>query len=322
MKKSVLLLWALLAVVFAASPAWGASKSQQVEKYLGKFRFENDHPVGTVKFIFQKAVFKRDGDGKKAYKYLLFDAPNYSNEDNAGKLIGIQVIHRGRTTTILPESPDKDEAYVDEPAAVPPPKKEKKKQQPTNAQPAPAEPEPSAMVGDEKDNLLTPVSVNDPVRPRNKDFSDIALPDSMALAANITDAKESITTWKGRLWLTVKPIWEFFMWFFNSAVVLLICFGGLCRYVARTAASESRMDSYGRIIVGRWIVSAHQNAAAMLLIVTWMIAIVLLINVFMWLVYLNLSVWLLVVIWFPILWAAEQLTSWIVPNIPVLGPGH
>ncbi len=321
MKKSVLLLWALLAVVFTASPAWGASKSQQVEKYLGKYRFENDRPVGTVKFIFQKAVFKRVADGKKSYKYLLFDVPNYSNEDNAGKLIGIQVLHRGRTTTILPESPDKDNDVAEEPSSVPPPKKEKRKQQPTNAQPAPAKPEPSAMAGDETGDLLKPIPVNDPVRPR-KDYAALALPDSMALAANITDAKESITTWKARMWQTIKPLWEFCMWVFNSAVVLLICFGGLCRYVARTAASESRMDNYGRILVGRWIVSAHQNAAAMLLVVTWMVAIVLLIDVFMWLVYLDLSVWLLVVIWFPILWAAEKLTSWIVPNIPVLGAGH
>jgi hypothetical protein len=178
------------------------------------------------------------------------------------------------------------------------------------------------MAGDETGDVLKPVPVNDPVRPRNKDYAALAMPDSLALAANISDAKESITTWKARMWQTVKPVWEFFMWVFNSAVVLLICFGGLCRYVARTAASESRMDSYGRIIVGKWIVAAHQNAAAMLLIVTWMIAIVLLIDVFMWLVYLNLSVWLLVVIWFPILWAAEQLTSWIVPNIPVLGSGR
>ena len=47
----------------------------------------------------------------------------------------------------------------------------------------------------------------------------------------------------------------------------------------------------------------------------------LLIDVFMWLVFLNLPIWTLLLIWFPILWLAEKLTSWIVPNITVVGPG-
>jgi hypothetical protein len=33
-------------------------------------------------------------------------------------------------------------------------------------------------------------------------------------------------------------------------------------------------------------------------------------------VFLDLPIWTLLVIWFPILWLAEKLTSWIVPNIP------
>ncbi|MEI6409019.1 MAG: hypothetical protein WCR52_06535, partial [Bacteroidota bacterium] len=146
--------------------------------------------------------------------------------------------------------------------------------------------------------------------------------DSVALANNIDEVKGRINTWQSRMWQTVRPMWEFFMWVFNSIIVLLICLGGLCRYVAKTAASESLISSYGRIIVGRWIVSAHQNAAAMLLIITWIIAIVMLIDVFMWLVYHSFPVWILILIWFPILWVAEKLTSWIVPNIPVLGSGH
>ena len=147
------------------------------------------------------------------------------------------------------------------------------------------------------------------------------MPDSAEVVRTLEQTKHTISGWQGRMWQTVRPVWEFVMWIFNSVIILLICFGGLCRYVAKTAASESLINSYGRIIVGRWIVSAHQNAAAMLLLITWIIAIVLLIDVFMWLVYLNLPIWTLVVIWFPILWLAEKLTSWIVPNVPIIGPG-
>jgi hypothetical protein len=276
--------------ICTAASSFAATKTQQVEHYLGSYRYQNDKPVGIVKFVFQKAILKRAGDGKKTYQYLLLNEPYFSNEDNAGHLIGIQLVQNGHTSTIRPESPDKPGADVtqDVPTA--------------NA---------SAISGD-------------PVRPRSnpkmtgsKDF----IPDSARLAENINQAKEKITGWKGRMWQTVRPIWEFVMWIFNSVIILLICFGGLCRYVAQTAASESMINSYGRIIVGRWIVTAHQNAAAMLLLITWIIAIVMLLDVFMWLVYLNLPIWSLIVIWFPILWIAEKLTNWIVPNIPVIGPG-
>lgn len=277
----------LLCLVLAlctAVPVFAETKSQQVERYLGTFRYENDRPRGTVKFIFQKAVLKRKGTGKKTYQYLLFNEPFFSNEDNAGRLIGIQIVNNGKTTTIRPESPDT-------PANVP---------------------EASAQT----------VRVNepstDPIRPKQGGGLNIgSMLDSSKVAGNINEAKDKITGWKGAAWQTIRPVWAFIMWIFSSIIVILICFAGLCRYVAKTAATESLINNYGRIIVGRWIVSVHQNAAAMLLVITWIIAIVLLLDVFMWLVYLNLSVWLLVAIWFPILWIAERLTSWLVPNIPI-----
>lgn len=295
MKKFPPLFCALLFVCAIATPLVAAeTKSQQVEKYLGKYRYENDKPVGTVKFIFQKAVLKRKGDGQKSYQYLLLNYPYFSNEDNAGHLIGIQIVRKGQTTTIRPEAPDKtgDDQL-----------------EPPTPQPVPVK------------AAASPSASSDPVRPRSGGGSQLQLPDSSTLANNINSAKETVSGWKGKMWQSVRPIWGFVMWVFSSVIVLLICLAGLCRYVARTAASESLINSYGRIIVGRWIVSAHQNAAAMLLVITWIIAIVLLIDVFMWLVYLSLPIWLLVVIWFPVLWIAERITSWIVPNVPILGPG-
>lgn len=329
MKKLLLLSCTVLLCCVVLSPLHAATKAEQVERYLGSYRFKNDRPLGTVKFVFQQAVLKRQGDGKKTYEQLLFNERYFSNRDNAGRLIGIQVVHKDKTVTIQPESPKKlTEADVSPPKTKP--------SQKARAAPAP-EPEPAARMTRVKPKTVpattsvaavAPTLVSDPVRPRqnvpppalNKD-KGISLPDSLTMVRNIEEAKEQITGWKGRMWQTVRPAWEFVMWVFSSIIVMLVCFAGVCRYVAKTAATESLINSYGRIIVGRWIVSAHQNAAAMLLVITWIIAIVLLLDVFMWLVYLDLPIWTLLVIWFPILWVAEKLTSWIVPNIPVVGPG-
>lgn len=308
-----------------AASVFGSSKSEQVERYLGKYRYEHDRPLGIVKFIFQKAVLKRQGNGKLTYKQLLTGEPFFSNEDNAGRLVGIQVVNKGAASTILPEAPDKpapDLAKKTEPG--PKPKNLAKAR--TKAQPAAAETIATADAALETAPTAPTTPSDDPVRPRKmitstKTVGSI-MPDSVALAEGLTNARHNVESWKGQFWLTMRPIWAFVMWVFNSVLVLLVCFGGLCRYVAKTAASESLINSYGRIIVGRWIVTAHQNAAAMLLVITWIIAIVLLIDVFMWLVFLDFPVWLLVVIWFPVLWMAEKITNFIVPNIPVLGPGN
>lgn len=313
----------LFALLFLCGPLVlsAATKTQQVERYLGTYRYEHDRPRGIVKFIFQKAVLKRNGDGVKTYKQLLTAERFFSNEDNAGHLIGIQIVYKNQTTTIRPESPDKPTAEV-------PDKPAKKPRQKT--EPAPVQPEPDDSVASEEQDSAPASPQHDPVRPNPRRQTGAAVAaarpffaaDSVELANNINEVKGQISTWQGRMWLTVRPMWEFFMWVFNSVIVLLICLGGLCRYVAKTAASESLISVYGRVIAGRWIVAAHQNAAAMLLIITWIIAIVMLIDVFMWLVYHSFPVWILILIWFPILWVAEKLTSWIVPNIPVLGSGH
>ena len=179
---------------------------------------------------------------------------------------------------------------------------------------------------------LPPNNTGDPIRPRGTlQAPDVAntpttdeppryhFPDSSQTAATLEDAKEVITGWKGKFWEQIKPIWAFVMWLFSSVVIMLICFIGLFRYVAKTAANESLVSIYGRVIVGGWIVRAQQNAAATTLGLTWIIAIVVLIDIFLWLVWLDLPIWTLLLVWFPILWAAEKLTDKIVPNIKVVG---
>lgn len=341
--KKLLLLSCTVLLACIVLPLHAATKSEQVERYLGTYRYKNDRPLGTVKFIFQQAVLKRQGDGKKTYEQLLYNERYFSNRDNAGRLIGIQVIHKDKTVTIEPESSKKTPEADASPPRVREKTRAKAKAPPEPAlEPAPEPERPAARANRVRPQTVpasvpiassaaaaAPTLVSDPVRPRQNvpppsadSKKGLSLPDSLTMVRNIEEAKEQITGWKGRMWQTVRPAWEFVMWVFSSLIVMLICFAGICRYVAKTAATESLINSYGRIIVGRWIVSAHQNAAAMLLVVTWIIAIVLLLDVFMWLVYLDLPIWTLLVIWFPILWVAEKLTSWIVPNIPVVGPGH
>jgi hypothetical protein len=377
-----------------------ATKTEQVEQYLGTERYKRERPVGIVKFVFQRAVLKRQGDGKKTYEQLLTGEPGFSNRDNAGRLKAIQIVHNGETIVVereavrLARKKEQEEAAArakeerrnkkqntappsatrtektatmprpEKPTAAPraeklaadrPAEKPSKVLAPTATRvkplhaggdkretqtvevPLTAERTPKGATADPTPITYSapsaaeaaPLLISDPVRPRQNipprpgsENKGISLPDSLTVVRNIEDAKEQITTWKGRLWQTIKPAWEFVMWLFSSLIVVLICFAGICRYVAKTAASESLISAYGRIIVGRWIVSAHQNAAAMLLVITWIIAIVLLLDVFMWLVYLDLPIWTLLIIWFPALWVAEKITSWIVPNIPIADGRH
>ncbi len=366
MNKRLLGLAIIASAALIAAPfsSFATTKTEQVEKYLGTQRYKRERPVGTVKFVFKRAVLKRQGDGKKTYEQLLIGEPGFSNRNNAGPLLSIQIVHKGKTTVVEPESArqarkaehvqskekvpkrhdnkapkaravaqhselptKKEETIRVKPQRVPMSVKGDAKAEvvPATATSSRPEPTPLAYSAPSAAEAAQRLAI-DPVRPRqnipprpDSENKGISLPDSATMVRNIEEAKEQITSWKGRLWQTIKPAWEFIMWVFSSLIVVLICFAGICRYVAKTAASESLISAYGRVIVGRWIVSAHQNAAAMLLVITWIIAIVLLLDVFMWLVYLDLPIWTLLIIWFPALWVAEKITSWIVPNIPIAG---
>lgn len=362
--KSFTLLFCAFLMTGAITTLSAATKSEQVERYLGTYRYKKDRPLGTVKFIFKQAVLKRRGDGKKTYEQLLFNERFFSNRNNAGRLIGIEIVYKGKTIEIQPESRKNPEEADAEPEPKTRPKSKsrlietdseptsesgkaesvspsKKKSRVMEEAEPKREQEEAGSSARQRALMVTEINAkprralesediipahaavsslpSDPVRPRKGDRPGIQMPDSTAIANTIDEAKKEITGWKGKMWQSILPIWEFVMWVFSSVIIMLICFAGLCRYVAKTAANESLINTYGRVIVGRWIVSAHQNAAAMLLLITWVIAIVLLIDVFMWLVFLDLPIWTLLVIWFPILWLAEKLTSWIVPNIPVIG---
>jgi hypothetical protein len=285
--KKLRLGMACFALLFAANFAT-AQKSVELRKYLGE-RCEMPAPAGEVFFKYEGVIITRKNDAKKplTFSQLLASSPAFTDSD-AGKLQKVYT----RTDVFAPQ-----------PVAPEPPAQ----------QPAPAA------------QQRTGATSYDPVRPRNIDGTTntaFMLPDSLQMERNIDGAKETITVWKAKLWEMAKPVWGLVMWVFNSVLVLLICFGGICRYVAKTAANESLMTRYGSVITGRWILPAHENAAVLLLYTMWIIFIILLIDVFLWLVWLNLPLWLLLFIWFPLLWMAEKFTNWAVPNVPMAGGNY
>lgn len=171
-----------------------------------------------------------------------------------------------------------------------------------------------------------PSTTGDPVRPRRLpneqptytgEPQSFSLPDSMAMVENIENMKEEITGWKARLWASARPVWDFFMWIFGSLFFLLIGLLGMLHYIAGSAANESLVSTYGHVIVGRWIVSVQQNSAAMCLVTAWCIVGTLMVNSFLWLIWLDVPAWAVCLVWLIEVWVSTRLTDWLVPNLKV-----
>lgn len=266
---------AVMFIVLFLSAGISAQKSVQVENYLGEYRYQNDRPKGEVKFVFQKAVLPRTGDGAKTYRELLPSGYMFSDRDNAGKLIGITV----SGATIQPEAPVKKEG---------------------------------------SQRMVSHVATGE-VRPIPDAY---AIPDSVAVGQKLEGVKHQVESWKAGAWAAIKPVWAFVMWFFTSILApFLIGLGGLCRYISKTAAGESAVNLYGAAIFGRFMHGAHQNTSALLMIIVWAGAVVLLLDSFMWLVWWDFSLWTAIPVWVVELWLAQAVTNWIVPNVRVVG-GH
>jgi len=82
---------AVFALVMALPFVGFAQKSAQVREYLGDLRYTTDAPTGEVDFVFSGRVYTRQGGGTKTYDQLLTGAPNYSDADDSGKLVGVTV---------------------------------------------------------------------------------------------------------------------------------------------------------------------------------------------------------------------------------------
>ena len=281
--------------------AFGQSKTRQVDEAIGMRIREIPTRQDKITFAFDEGgkerYYNRTGDGRKTYTELLQAVVGLITfNDEGGRLISIvkngEVIAKGEAVEVVNKAPagNRNAVYY----------------------------EPSQS-GDPVRPRILPTSPEVANTPRTDETVGYSVPDSTEIVRKIDEAKEKITGWKQQMWADIKPVWGFVMWCFSSIIVLLVCFAGICRYVAKTSTNESLINSYGRTIVGGWIVKAQQNAAQMTLVLTWIIAIVLLLDFFMWMVFLNLPLWTMLVVWFPVLWVAERITDWMVPNINMVG---
>ncbi len=146
------------------------------------------------------------------------------------------------------------------------------------------------------------------------------LPDSATIADQAATAEHTVQQWRKKAWAATAPIWRFIMTIFMSLLPLLIMAGGLLRYVAKTAAGESAVNMWGVNVIGGWMLKAHHLSASALLVIQWGVAIVFLIDVFLYLVWAGLDLWIITPIWFTCLWFAERITNWIVPNVRIIAP--
>ena len=296
------------AILFACLQAFGQSKTRQVDEAIGMRIREIPTRQDKITFAFDEGgkerYYNRTGDGRKTYTELLQAVVGLITfNDEGGRLISIAKTTNGKTE-IVARGPDVEIVN----------------RAPTgNRNTVYYEPSQS---GDPVRPRILPTSQEVANTPRTDETVGYSVPDSTEIVRKIDEAKEKITGWKQQMWADIKPVWGFVMWCFSSIIVLLVCFAGICRYVAKTSTNESLINSYGRTIVGGWIVNAQQNAAQMTLVLTWVIAIVLLLDFFMWMVFLNLPLWTMLVVWFPVLWVAERITDWMVPNIQIVDSPH
>jgi len=270
--------------------AFGQSKTRQVDEALGTRIAEIPQPGEQIEYVFQigrkDQSYIRQGDGKSEYTTLLQKTAGLSQfNDQGGTLLYVkksgQVVARGSAVGSVSETATRVKYS----------------------------------------NEYTPSTTGDPVRPRSLAIEPVeqpsggmTFPDSMEMAQRLDGLAVEIEQGRGKVWAAIQPIWAFILRVLTPLIALVICLIGIARYIANTAANESLITSYGRVILGPFIVRAQQNAAVSALVLTWLLVGVILIDIFMWLVFFDLPIWMLILVWFPILWIAEKLTDWVVPN--------
>ena len=282
----------LMLILSAVVSGFGQSKARQVDEALGTRIREIPKPGEQVEFVFREngreKTYMGHGDGRKEYTEILQSSgtglARYS--DAGGTLLYVR----------------KSGEVVAKGVAVG-----------------------DVATGVKSPYQFQPSTTGDPVRPRSlpgaepaPQYESFSAPDSLEIAERLERAKEEITGWKAEMWRSFTPVWEFLMWLFSSVLVLLICAICVLRYIAKTAANESLVSVYGHVIAGRWIVSIQQNSAAMTLIFVWSIAVVLLINLFLWMTYAGWSIWAMIPAAALVGWFAERVTDWIVPDLRVV----
>lgn len=283
-----------LAMLFCL-PAFGQSKTRQVDEALGTRIREIPEAGANITFAFQEGgkekYYTRTGDGKSDYTALLQTTSGLIRfNDQGGQLIAVQkngeIVARAEKVERVNLSP----------------------------------------VGSNGAPYLEESTTGDPIRPRgvltapdveNTPNTDgplnIHIPTPEETNAVLDNASREWDYRKTELWAAVRPVWKWIMSMFFSIIPLFICAGGLFRYYAGTAANEA---FYGLSWVGIFIRRVHEAASGVTLVICWGIATVLLIDEFMLFIYMGIPLWAMLLTWFPSLWLAKLLTNWAVPNPP------
>lgn len=280
-------------------PVFGQSKTRQVDEALGTRIREIPGLNEKVTFVFREGskekYYERTGDGVSDYTTLLQTTSGLVRfEDEGGQFVAVskngEVVARGPHVERVNEQP--------------------KLQNPMGANRAP---------------YLQESTTGDPIRPRgilqapdagtpvmDKPLN-IHIPTPGEVQTTLDNASREIDYRKSEAWEAIKPIWRWIMGLFFSIVPLLICFGGMFRYYAGTAANEA---FYGLSWIGVFIRRVHETASGITLLICWAIFTVLLIDEFMLFVYFGIPIWAMLLTWFPSLYFAKIITNWIVPDPP------
>jgi len=277
---------AALCFMLFCLPAFGQqSKTRQVDEALGTRIREIPAAGAKITYAFQEGgkekYYTRTGDGISDYTELL-QRPRgiVQYNDHGGELIAVT-----KNGEIIARGPYVERVNITPPAGY-----------------------------------IPPGETDDPIRPRNRSSEShrngyLSLPDSATTASTLNGVRHEWDDKRGQIWQTVKPTWEWIMSMFFSIVPLFICFGGMFRYYAGTAANEA---FYGLSWIGVFIRRVHETASGITLLLCWCIATVLLIDEFMLFVYMNIPLWVMLLTWFPSLWLAKVLTNWAVPDPPAM----
>lgn len=284
-RRATVLLLALICTVAVQAQ----KKSEQVLRYLGNDRAEMFAPeAGPVKFVFQQAVLLRNADGAKTLPALLKDDPYFTDEDNAGRLIGIRVTQHGNLVIVKPE--------------------------PSAGKQAP--PAPPAGKGE-----LTPAGSSAlPVNDTGKGFWG-NIPD----AGQLESMKAEMMVGKKEFGRELLPRHEFVNWlFWNWALPVLFLIGGIAFYMAKVAADEGRLSSRGFPIFGHDMNLVRERATRVVSYVCWITGGYV---IFMDLVktfFFADSLWWFFLRGALVIAATYRITRWIIPNPTIVNtsPGY
>jgi len=262
--------------LLTAFAATAQNKSDQVRAYLGDYRYTQDVPRGEVKFVFQKSILKRSGNGK-TYRDLLPDAQFFSNENNAGRLIGILV----NGQTIMPEPKGDSSPIKGGSSAV----KE-------------------ASVGE-----LQPIPESIPEGQRQTFFE--SLPDSSEFAR----MKGDFLREKKMFGRELGAVQDFIMWYYKNFIAPILCLIGLCAwYVAKSAFKESAKSRDGAILWGVSIYSIGSKARHTVFFVVIVNCLVFIVSTLISTYFQDSNLWFWLIKSAIFIYILHIATIWIVPN--------